>query len=79
MPNAESTAASGELLRCSFDDLILEAWCAHEKRLAAECEGDCCQAPLTATWKQTLAPDLLFPVCVYPAITAKRSARRLIA
>ena len=45
-----------ELLRCSFDDLILEAWCAHEKRLAAECEGDCCQAPLSATPEADTGP-----------------------
>jgi len=38
-----------ELLSGPYDDLILEAWCAHEKRLAAECEGDGCQAPLSAT------------------------------
>jgi hypothetical protein len=38
-----------ELLREPCDDLILEAWCAHEKRLAAECEGDGCLVPLSAT------------------------------
>jgi hypothetical protein len=38
-----------ELLRASFDDLMLEAWSAHEKRLEAECEGDGCKAPLSKT------------------------------
>jgi DNA-binding XRE family transcriptional regulator len=45
-----------ELLRCSFDDLILEAWCAHEKRLAAECECDGCLARLSATPEADTGP-----------------------
>jgi DNA-binding XRE family transcriptional regulator len=38
-----------ELLGSPSDRLILQAWSAYEKRLQAECGGDGCSAPLSAT------------------------------
>ena len=49
--DAERGVYSGvrELLSEPCEDLITEAWSAHEKRLEAECEGDGRLAPLSVT------------------------------